>query len=91
MRKRTPPACVVGRPSSVSAKARRREPDAMVAAAEKAFIAAVEAITVAQKLLDQLEDAADLAGLAFDAAVERTLAAGYPKDKPIGLLPAGVA
>jgi hypothetical protein len=80
MKMRTPPACCVAKPASVSAKARRREPDELVAAAERAFVAAVEAITVGQKLLDQLEDAADLAGLSLDAAVERARLAGCHVD-----------
>jgi hypothetical protein len=79
------------RPVPASSAMHLAELEADVAVKQAAFIATVEMITKWRRELDQLEIEADAAGELFDAAVAKALAAGWPKDKPLGLLPAGVA
>ncbi len=85
MHKKPVPASVAMAKAELLAKL-----EADVAVKQKAFLDVVAMIGKWRRELDALELEADAAGVLFDAAVAKALAAGYPKDKPIGLLAGAV-
>ena len=63
---------------------------ANVALAQQKFLDAVEAVIAGQRELDRFELACDECGH-FDHQVRLAQNAGWRSDRPLGLLPAGVA